>query len=422
MSKTPAASRLEPVVSALLGRELPLGLRAWDGSSAGPPDAPATLVVRSRRALRRLLWAPNELGLARAYVSGDLDIEGDVFAVLDLANAGTDRPSLSIDRRTLAGTLLALGAVGPPPAPPAEEIRVRGRLHSPGRDRHAVSSHYDVGNDFYRLLLGESMVYSCAYWPTPTASLAQAQAAKCDLVARKLGLRPGMRLLDVGCGWGSLLMHAAREYGVSGVGVTVSQAQAELARKRIADAGLAHRIEIRLQDYRDVADGPYDAISSIGMAEHVGALRFGEYAARLYSLLRPGGRLLNHQITQPRPVGGSTRTSFLSRYVFPDGELLPLGGVVRALEVAGFEVRDVESLREHYALTLRQWVSNLQESWDAATVASSAGRARVWLLYLAGSALTFEAGRISVHQVLAVKQSSTGLSGMPMTRAGWLTG
>ncbi len=414
------ASRLTPVVEALLGRELPLGLCAWDGSRSGPPDPPATLVVRSRRALRALVWAPNELGLARAYVSGDLDIEGDVFAVLDLANTGPERPGLTLNRRALVGTLVSLRAVGPPPAPPAEEIRVRGRLHSPRRDRAAVSHHYDVGNDFYRLLLGESMVYSCAYWQTTAVSLTQAQIAKCDLVARKLGLVPGMRLLDVGCGWGSMLIHAAREYGVRGVGVTVSEEQAELTRKRVADAGLGDRIEIRLQDYREVSDGPYDAISSIGMAEHVGAVRFGEYAQRLHDLLRPGGRLLNHQITQPRPVGGSPRTSFLGRYVFPDGELLPVGGVVGALESVGFEVRDVESLREHYALTLREWVANLRANWTAATAATSPGRTRVWLLYLAGSALTFEAGRISVHQVLAVKQGSGGDIGLPLTRAAWL--
>jgi cyclopropane-fatty-acyl-phospholipid synthase len=416
------ADRLTPLVRQLLGRELPLGLRAWDGSSTGPQDAPATLVVRSPRALRRLLWAPNELGLARAYVSGDLDITGDVFAVLDLANAGPQRPGLSIDRLALAGTLLSLRAVGLPPPPPPEEVRVRGRLHSRGRDRQAVSYHYDVGNDFYRLLLGESMVYSCGYWPTPGMTLAQAQTAKCDLVARKLGLVPDLRLLDVGCGWGTMLIHAAREYGVRGVGVTISAEQAGLARKRVAEAGLAHRIDIRLQDYRDIHDGPYDAICSIGMAEHVGAPQFGEYAGCLYELLRPVGRLLNHQITQPRPPGGSPKTSFIQRYVFPDGEVLPVGSVVGALEGAGFEVRDVESLREHYALTLRAWVGNLQANWAAATTAASAGRARVHLLHLAGSALTFEAGLISVHQVLAIKQGPSGASGLPLTRAAWLGG
>jgi cyclopropane-fatty-acyl-phospholipid synthase len=294
-------------------------------------------------------------------------------------------------------------------------------VHSKSRDAAAISHHYDVGNDFYELFLGSSMTYSCAYWAKSAYELADAQRAKHDLIARKLGLRPGMRLLDVGCGWGSLVMHAAAEYGVNAVGVTISQQQAERARKRVADAGLADLVEIRLQDYRDVSDGPYDAISSVGMAEHVGHQRYAEYVADLFGLVRVGGRLLNHQITEARSPGGSRRTSFINRYVFPDGELLPLGTIVKSLEDGGFEVRDVEGLREHYALTLRAWVGNLEANWDEAVRLTSPGRARVWRLYMAGSALAFEAGRIGIHQVLAVRQGPRGESGLPKTREEWLT-
>jgi len=414
------ASRLQPVVESLLGGPAPVALQAWDGSRIGPDDAPVTLVVNSAGALRHLLWKPNELGLARAYVSGDLDVVGDVYALLDLANTGAERPPLRLDARRLLGTAGRLGALGPPPPPPAEESRVRGRLHTRARDRDAFSHHYDVGNDFYRLVLGETMTYSCGYWPDPSYTLAQAQVAKCDLVSRKIGLRRGMRLLDVGCGWGTMLLHAASQYGVSAVGVTISEEQAELARKRVADAGLTDRIDVRLQDYRDVDDGPYDAISGIGMAEHVGAAQFAAYAAQLYGLLRPGGRLLNHQITRAAPVGGNPRTSFLDRYVFPDGDLLPLGAIVSGLDGAGLEVRDVESLREHYALTLRAWVRRLEAGRAEAERLTSSGRVRVWLLYLAGAALTFEASRISLHQVLAVRLTRTGRSGLPLTRAAWL--
>jgi len=416
-----AATQLVPLLRALTGLELPVRLRAWDGSEAGSAKPTTTIVLRSRRALRRLLWRPNELGLTRAYVAGDLEIEGDLFALLalpDIMAAGVDRPELRLRRRSMLATALRLGAVGPPPRPPAEESRLRGQRHTRRRDRAAVSHHYDVGNDFYRLVLGSSMTYSCGYWESSGGSLAQAQAAKHELVSRKLGLGPGKRLLDVGCGWGSMVIHAAQEHGVQAVGVTISQAQAELARKRVAEAGLAGRVEIRLQDYRDVADGPYDAISSIGMAEHVGAVRLGEYAATLAGLLAPRGRLLNHAISQTLRPGGDPRSSFLDRYVFPDGELLPVGTTVSALESAGLEVRDVESLREHYALTLRQWVANLEAGWDQVARLTSVGRARVWRLYMAAAAVAFEWNRIGVHQVLAVKSAPD--SGLPLTRRGWL--
>jgi cyclopropane-fatty-acyl-phospholipid synthase len=418
-----AAELVDELGRLLLGAPLPLSVRCWDGSEAIVEGAP-TLVVRRPRALRRLVHAPGELGLARAYVSGDLDIEGDLYAALSFPDELPSRPDLHLDRRALArlaGPLLRLGVLGLPAAPPPEEARLRGIRHSLRRDRNAISHHYDVGNDFYRLLLGPSLVYSCAYFTEPAATLEQAQEAKLDLVCRKLGLEPGMRLLDVGCGWGSLALHAAARYGVSVTAVTVSAAQVELARRRVAEAGLAERVEVRLQDYREVVDGPFDAIASIGMAEHVGLAQLPLYAARLYALLPRGGRLLNHAIARG-PAAGPERPdprSFLTRYVFPDGELQPLATHVRVLEEAGFEVCDVEALRRHYALTCRAWVSNLERRWDEAVRLSSPGRARVWRLYLAGSALAFERHRVGVNQVLAVKPGAPGQDRLPLRRPDW---
>ncbi|GAQ62049.1 class I SAM-dependent methyltransferase [Streptomyces scabiei] len=426
-----AASRLKNLFEQLSGEPLPVRLRAWDGSTAGPPEAPA-LVVRNRRALRRLLWKPGELGLARAWVAGDLGVEGDLYAVLDLVAAhvwerdedarSTGRALRDPEARAAVRDLLKL--VGPaalvPPAPPREEVRARHR-HTRRTDRRAVSHHYDVGNDFYEIVLGPSMVYSCAYWPAPDATLEAAQHDKLDLVCRKLALAPGMRLLDVGCGWGSLAVHAARGYGVHVVGVTLSQEQAAYARKRVADEGLTDRVEIRVQDYRDVVDGPYDAISSIGMAEHVGADRYLEYARDLYRLVAPGGRLLNHQISR-RPQQDESAYSldgFIDAYVFPDGELAPVGTTVTQLERAGFEVRDVESLREHYALTLRAWVARLEAGWARAVALAGPGRARVWRLYMAACALGFESNRLGVNQVLAVRPSEGGTSGLPLRARTW---
>ncbi|KNE78696.1 cyclopropane-fatty-acyl-phospholipid synthase, partial [Streptomyces fradiae] len=295
-----------------------------------------------------------------------------------------------------------------------------GPLHSPRRDRRAVSHHYDVGNDFYALVLGPSMVYSCAYW-TEGADLEAAQRDKLDLVCRKLALRPGSRLLDVGCGWGALVLHAAREYGVRAVGITLSSEQAAHARKWIAEEGLADRVEIRVQDYREVPDGPYDAIASIGMAEHVGSARYRAYAGVLHGLLRPGGRLLNHQIARrPEPDEEEYRIdAFIDAYVFPDGELAPVGSTVARLEEAGFEVRDVEAIREHYALTLRQWVARLERDWPRAVRMVSPGRARVWRLYMAASALSFERNRIGVNQILAVRTPEGGTSGLPLRPRAW---
>ncbi|MFJ8333454.1 class I SAM-dependent methyltransferase [Streptomyces sp. NPDC094437] len=425
-----AALRLNSLFEQLLGTPLPVRIRAWDGSQAGPPDAPA-LVVRNRRAVRRLLWKPGELGLARAWVAGDLDVEGDLYTALDLMaglvwERGENAKSLTEtlrdpDARAAVRGLVKLTGLPLPPAPPAEEVRRTRHLHTRRTDRRAISHHYDVGNDFYETVLGPSMVYSCAYWPDPDATLADAQRDKLELVCRKLALTPGQRLLDVGCGWGSMALHAAREHGVDVVGITLSQEQAAYARKRVAEEGLADRVEIRVQDYRDVTDGPFDAISSIGMAEHVGAERYLDYARNLHRLLVPGGRLLNHQIAR-RPHGDESAyhvDEFIDAYVFPDGELEPVGSTVTQLERAGFEVRDVESIREHYALTLRHWVANLEADWRHAVSLAGAGRARVWRLYMAASALAFERNRIGVNQVLAVRTPQSGTSGLPLRARTW---
>ncbi|TJZ42511.1 class I SAM-dependent methyltransferase [Streptomyces piniterrae] len=434
-----AAGRLTKLAEEVLGAPLPVRIRAWDRSESGPPGAP-TLVIRHRRALRRLLFKPGELGLARAWVAGEIDIEGDLYEALDLLagliwERGTApaKPRRAAALRALARPevlsaareMLALAGAPMPPTPPAEEARFRrGPLHTLRRDKEAISHHYDVGNDFYALVLGPSMVYSCAYWGTAgdsAASLEDAQRDKLDLICRKLGLQEGQRLLDVGCGWGSMVLHAAREYGVRAVGITLSEEQAAYARKRIADAGLADRIEIRVQDYREIKDEPFDAISSIGMAEHVGRALYAEYARALHALLKPGGRLLNHQIAR-RPLDDEEAyqvDQFIDRYVFPDGELAPVGRTVGQLEEAGFEVRDVEAIREHYALTLRAWVANLERHWDEAARLTSAGRARVWRLYMAASALSFERNRIGVNQVLAVRTPESGASGLSLRARAW---
>jgi cyclopropane-fatty-acyl-phospholipid synthase len=419
------ATKLSNLLQTLLQTPLPIRIRAWDGSTAGPADAP-TLVIRHKRALRRLMWQPNDLGLARAYVSGEMDVEGDLYEALNRLAAQLWRsPDLKdVPVRSVVRDMLGLGVLGTQPKPPPEEMVVSGTRHSRRRDRQAISHHYDVGNDFYRIVLGESMVYSCAYWASdvPGYGLADAQRDKLDLICRKLALKSGMRLLDVGCGWGSLAIHAAREYGVHVLGITLSTEQADYARKQVAEAGLTGQVEIRIQDYRDVEDGPFDAISSVGMAEHVGTEPYRQYAQILYGQLKPGGRLLNHQISRLHlpPKAPHQQRSFIDAYVFPDGELAPIGTTVTLLEEAGFEVRDVHALREHYGRTLRAWVANLEADWSTAVRLVGPGRARVWRLYMAACALAFEQSRIGVNQVLAVRDHHGGASDMPPTRADFL--
>jgi cyclopropane-fatty-acyl-phospholipid synthase len=408
---------LAAAIAGFLGTELPVAIQCYDGSRLGPRDARTRIVVRSPDALRYILTAPGELGFARAYVAGDIDVEGDVFEALDLRN---HLPDVKVTPREWYALARTVGVQGLRPMPvPAEEVHQRGRLHTKERDAAAIAHHYDVSNDFYRLVLGSSMTYSCAVFATPDTELADAQAAKYDLVARKLALRPGMRLLDVGCGWGGMAMHAARNYGVHAVGVTLSHRQAEWARAAVSEAGLDDRVEIRIQDYRDVYDGPFDAISSIGMFEHVGGAKLDEYFSRLYALLRPQGRLLNHGIGRRPGRPKLARRGFIARYVFPDGELHEVGTVVSRVQSAGFEVRDVEGLREHYGQTLRHWVANLEANWDEAVRLVGPGRARVWRLYMAASAMNFEGARTQIHQVLAVRNDASGDSGMPR-RPDWI--
>ena len=406
---TTVAARLAALVRTATGLELPVRIRAWDGSTAGPPDGP-TLVIRSRRALRRLLWAPGELGLARAYVTGELDVEGDLaqglrraWALARTRPAATTALSRGAWLRAAVGAA-RLGAIGPAPTPPESEARLTGGLHTRGRDRAAIAHHYDLSNEFYELLLDESMAYSSAYFTSAGQSLADAQRAKLDLVCRKLHLRAGMQLLDVGCGWGSLLVHAAANYGVHATGVTLSAQQRDFVAKRVADRGLGELVEVRLQDYRelDSARGRYDAVVSIEMGEHVGESQYPHYAAVLFGALRGGGRLVLQQMSRragTAPGGGA----FIESYIAPDMHMRPMSQTVRHLEDAGFEVRHVQAMREHYVRTVHAWIETFEANRAAFVALQGEEVARVWQLYLAGGALAFEEGRMGVDQFVAVR-------------------
>jgi cyclopropane-fatty-acyl-phospholipid synthase len=406
-----AATALASVLRRLDGgriAELPVDVELWDGSrlpSRSSNRTPSLGRLRvDRRAVGHLVHEPNQLGLTRAFIAGDLTFDGDLEALLaERVRFRSLRPTKRDLARAVARAVAAGGAgvIRRPPVP-GSEARPRGVLHSRVRDTASVRHHYDVSNDFYRRMLGPSLVYSCAYFASPEDTLETAQERKLELICRKLRLEEGERLLDIGCGWGSLLLHAAEHHGARGVGITLSEEQAALARRRVRDAGLGDRIEIRIADYREVADGPYDKIASVGMVEHVGAGQLDAYAAVIATLLRPGGLVLNHGIARlfSEPAGDK---SLIQRYVFPDGELPPLARVLGALQGAGLEARDVESLREHYVLTLRAWLANLAAERDAMTAEVGEERMRVWRLYMSGSALAFADGDISVFQVLAAR-------------------
>ncbi len=378
----------------------PFGLRFWDGSTldadvCGAPE----FFVRTPSAVGHFLRSPGPLGLVRAYVGGDLvvdDLDGAFLVVDDWEPP----PIARADRVRLLGAAIAANGIGVPRRPSLELI-LRGPRHSIERDAAAVRYHYDVGNEFFALFLDDSMTYSCAIFSRGATTLEEAQRTKLDLVARKLDLKPGQRVLDVGCGWGSFAIHAAREYGVSVVAITLSEAQAQLARQRVAEAGLSDRVDIRVADYRRCHDGPFDAISSIGMVEHVGESQIDAYAATLASLLAPGGRLLNHGIALLRPDDDPLEDEISMRYVFPDGEPLALSRVQLALERAGLETTHVEGFRVDYARTLREWTERLDRDLDAARRLAGEERTRMWRLYLRAAGHGFKVGYTSVYQVQA---------------------
>jgi cyclopropane-fatty-acyl-phospholipid synthase len=424
------------------GFDLPVRVRAWDGSEAGPAG-PLTAVLRSPRALRRALWAPGELGLARAYVSGDLDVEGDLteglrraFRAARPAQSGRASGGGASGGRVLGGgasggrvsrgrepgawsgrgpgrwadvlsvaavAASRLGVFGPPPAPPACEIRLSGRAHSRARDQAVIAGHYDLPVSFYRLILDPAMAYSCGYWTSddPGYGLADAQRDKLDLVADKLRLGPGISLLDMGCGWGSLTVHAAQHRQARVSSVTLSAEQGGYTRERLRGLGLANRAQVLIQDYRDTTGGPYDAIASLEMGEHVGADGYPAFCAALHRLLRPGGRLLIQQMSRGRnaPGGGA----FIESYVTADMHMQPVGETVGLLEDAGLEVLGVQALRPHYVRTIRAWLDNLEENLPTVEAIIGRERARMWRLYLAGGALAFEEGRMGVDQILAAR-------------------
>jgi cyclopropane-fatty-acyl-phospholipid synthase len=423
-----AAPKLTALLNEVTGAALPVRIRCWDGSESGPTGAPV-LVIRSRTALRRLLWQPDELGFSQAYVAGELDIEGDMTTALQhfwgaIRELGVAKPEIGVRTRLRAASLLLrLGAVGPRPTAPGEEARLKGLLHSKTRDRDAISHHYDLSNDFYHLLLDEHMAYSCAYYTqapgTAGYTLHDAQTDKLDLVCRKLGLQPGQRLLDVGCGWGSMILHAAEHYGVHATGVTISSEQRDFIEKRVAERGLQGKVTVRLQDYREVSDGPYDAISTIEMGEHVGAENYDVYTATLYRLLAPRGRLLLQQMSRVDNPGGG---AFIESYIAPDMTMVPLGTTANNIEKAGFEIRDVHVMREHYVHTIRAWLDTFESRIEEVVAMIGEGQSRVWRLYIVGSALAFEENRMGVDQFLAVKPDVEGVSGIPRTRDEWSVG
>lgn len=405
--------KLADAFSMVVPAERGVGFRAYDGSSAGPVDADVVMDIRSPRAVEYLASAPSQLGLARAYVSGDLEIVGDVYTALSrLYPMPLDhlswRDKLALAREFAPKALKR-------PAPPPQERRLSGRRHSKGRDADAIHHHYDVSNRFYSWVLGPSMAYTCAVFPSADASLETAQEEKFDLVCRKLGLQPGMRLLDVGCGWGGMVMHAVKHYGVTAIGVTLSEQQARYGQETIESAGLTSQAQIRFSDYRDVPESGFDAVSSIGLTEHIGRANYPSYFSFLYGKLRPEGRMLNHTITRPHDGWTSHyKRSFINRYVFPDGELSGPSQVMTAMNTAGFEIRHEENLREHYALTLKHWCENLEDHWDEAVAEAGLGTARVWRLYMAASRLGFDINMIQLHQMLGVKLGPGGASGMPL--------
>jgi cyclopropane-fatty-acyl-phospholipid synthase len=428
-----AVSKCRAVLTALFGEpsQRSFDVRFWDGAVDRGARSPFTLVLNRPAALRRMLLPPNEMSIVESYIAGDVDIDGSMEAASNLADAigGRLRSPLAIARLVR----MVVGLPGQADDDLAdirfpEHARKLGPRHTPVRDAAAIHYHYDVGNEFYKLWLDKKMVYSCAYFRSAEDSLDDAQTAKLDLICRKLRLKPGERLLDIGCGWGGLIMHAAEHYGVDATGITLSQNQATLAKERIEQARLGDRCRVAIRDYRTLNAGDaYDKISSVGMIEHVGASHLPVYFESAFRALKPGGLFMNHGIVslsepRPRPLKEKIfrkfwrADAFIDTYVFPDGKLTAAHDVISAAEGAGFEVRDVESLREHYAMTLRRWVRTLEEKSDDATALVGPHHFRIWRLYMAASANSFARASINIIQTLLAKPDSHGKSGIPLTR------
>jgi cyclopropane-fatty-acyl-phospholipid synthase len=408
--------RIAEAFDILAGPGVDVEFVAYDGSKGGRLGSDVRVELRSPRAISALLSAPGQLGMARAYINGDLEVSGDLYTAFDrLANAAV-RDVVWQEKARLAREFAPFLLNRPPPPP--EEVKHNGGKHSRRRDAEVISHHYDVSNTFYEWVLGPTMAYTCAVFTTPEASLEAAQEEKFDLVCRKLGLEPGMKVLDVGCGWGGLAMHAAKHYGVSVIAVTLSEQQAAWGRRAVQEAGLGASVSIRFSDYRAVPEAGFDRVASIGLTEHIGKRNYAAYFRFLRSRLTDGGRLLNHCITRTDPTQRTyTRKGFINRYVFPDGELVHVGVLVDAMERQGLEVQHEENLRVHYALTLGHWLDNLEAHWDEAVAEVGLRKARVWRLYLAASKWGFARNRIQLHQVLATRTAADGASGMPLRLA-----
>ena len=413
------AQRLEAALRPFVGGDLPVRLTAWDGSVAGPDDAPAVRIT-TPDVLRRLLWHPGELGAAQAYVTGEIEVEGDLGAALTHVWDVVRERRLTEVRPTpstltaLLRTAGELGGLGLPPAPPHTQARIKGRLHSLDRDRRSISHHYDLSNEFYALILDPHMAYSSGYYVRPGLTLEEAQTAKLDLVCRKLGLERGDRFLDVGCGWGSLSLYAAEHFGAQVTGVTIAAEQKAFIDARIAERGLGDRVEIRLQDYRAVADGPYDAVASIEMGEHVGEANYPTYVEVLRGNVKPQGLVLVQQMSRRgrHPGGGP----FIESFIAPDMHMRPVGETVELIEAGGLEVRDVHMMREHYVHTVRDWLVRFEANQDRLRELIGEEALRVWRLYLVGGAMAFRDGRMGVDQILAVRNDDAGHSGLSATR------
>ncbi len=408
----------------VIGREggETVGVRLWDGSH-WPHDGasrPVWLALQHPGALRAMFLPGTELALAEAYLYNDFNIQGDIIAVFDLADRLAKSTGGWSKKMSAVRLLLKLPTDSQPRQGQRGPAQLHGRRHTPERDRRAVRYHYDVSNDFYQLWLDRRMVYSCAYFVSEDLDLDAAQEAKLDYTCRKLRLRAGQRLLDVGCGWGGLVIYAAQKYGVQATGITLSQPQAELANRRIQAAGLGGSCRVEVCDYRELDESqPFDALASIGMFEHVGEALLATYFQKALRLLKPGGVFLNHGIARRENEPPAPKPNFNDAYVFPDGELTPINRSLHAAEQAGFEVRDVESLREHYARTLRHWVERLEESHEQALEYVDEPTYRVWRLFMSGSSHGFASGRLNLYQTLLVKPRADGGSGLPMTRSDW---